>query len=604
MTDSSQSDPAQSIPSVKDSDEHQQGRTGPGASQVLKSPRWYDGITWSPEVLAAFVSLSSFSILIVILHHYDGVSATTWPFGALTLNSLVAVLATATRAALLALLSSALSQGKWLWYTGKDKKRRLRDIDVFDQASRGPLGSLGFLWNLRGIHLATFGAIMTILTLPFDIFSQQVLATKTRSVTVHPTSAAGLANIPRAELFTGDTESKVDAALMGPGLSMVSAWYAGLLAFNATEIRPTCPTGNCTWPIVSSLAVCGRCTNVTADVTYTQDYDTAKSMWRNYTLPDGMRLANHLNSDEDVSQMALLQASWANESYPNLKYPSLAQDPQNGYLMLAHFETISLTDPGYGDWTGNQSLATECALWFCVRAYNISMTNGQLTQRIVGEWSQVNPGAAREYTAPGNSTSAADGSDVMLRFTQPPAEFNVPEGTNFVVGGSVANVFSTLASRSFPMQVWGVNADHAKTNQSAALWNYIGRMDAYIGNFAAILTQTLRTSSPTSPFTDTYYLGTAWKDEVYVQVRWAWLAFPATMILGGCVVILATVWRTDRSVVGVWRSNSLALLLTQVSTRVQNAATGAMGVETEDLDLRVGDERVALAEVDGKWHFN
>ncbi|RAH49969.1 DUF3176 domain-containing protein [Aspergillus brunneoviolaceus CBS 621.78] len=125
MTESSQSDPAQSIPSAKDSDEHQQRRTGPGASQILKSPREYDGITRSPEVLAAFVSLSSFSISIVILHHYDGVSATAWPFGALTLNSLVAVLTTATCAAPLALLSSALSQGKWLWFTENNKRRRL-----------------------------------------------------------------------------------------------------------------------------------------------------------------------------------------------------------------------------------------------------------------------------------------------------------------------------------------------------------------------------------------------------------------------------------------------------------------------------------------------
>ncbi|KAJ5740281.1 hypothetical protein N7493_000153 [Penicillium malachiteum] len=594
-----------STPSAQVTDEQPRKEAKYAALEALKYPPWHHRIYWSAEVLASFLCLSSFSILIVILHHYDGISATAWPSGDLTLNGLVAVLATMTRAALSALISSTLSQGKWLWFAGEEdgqRKRRLRDIDVFDQASRGPLGSLMLLWHVHGIHLATFAAAMTVLTLPFDIFSQQVIAMKTRSVAVQPTSLllSGPANVPRAEVFTGSSESAVDSPLMGPGLSMVSAWYAGLLAFNATEVQPTCPTGNCTWPTVSSLAICGECTDVSSNVIYGLENDTKNSTWRNYALPDGTRLSNHESASSDES--TLLQASWANESYQGLRYQSLAQDPANGRLMLAHFEVISVTVVSLR----NESRATECALWFCVRAHNFSMTNGQLSQSTVGEWSHVDPRSSRDYAKlAADDEDNNDGSDnVMLNFSQPPAVFNVPAGTDFIVGANIAKTFATLASRSFPMQVYRYGTESTQTNQSAALWGYVGRMDSYIDNFAAILTQTLRTSSPTSPYTDTHYLGTTWRDEVYVHVRWPWLAFPVVMIVGGCVLTLATVWCTDRSAIGLWKSNAMVLLLTGVSDHIRDAAVGAMNAHGEFLDLRVGYEQVALSEVDGKWRLD
>lgn len=45
-------------------------------------------------------------------------------------------------------VGAAISQSKWLWYR-QSEPRRLQDLELFDQASRGPWGSLELLFRLR-----------------------------------------------------------------------------------------------------------------------------------------------------------------------------------------------------------------------------------------------------------------------------------------------------------------------------------------------------------------------------------------------------------------------------------------------------------------------
>ncbi|KAJ5218436.1 uncharacterized protein N7498_000535 [Penicillium cinerascens] len=70
------------------------------------------------------------------------------------------------------LTSSSISQHKWLWYSFKTP-RRIGDFDTIDQASRGAWGNACLPFNLKGLlHIAIFGAVLTILTLAFDVFTQ------------------------------------------------------------------------------------------------------------------------------------------------------------------------------------------------------------------------------------------------------------------------------------------------------------------------------------------------------------------------------------------------------------------------------------------------
>lgn len=552
-------------------------------------------LTWSIETVASFFALSSFSVLVVVLKHYDGISPTAWPIGVLTLNGLVAVLSTITRAALLALVSTSLSQGKWIQYA-KPRGRRLVEFDLYDQASRSVWGSLLYLCRTRGMHVATFGAVLTILTLAFNVFAQQVISFETSPALINVTTEKQLSTVPRAEVFTGSTEF-ADAQVINPGLPMEAAWYAGLFSFNATELQPTCPTGNCTWPVVSSLAVCGECADVSSDLSYSEDPTAMPFQEFNFSLPDGNQLVNRLVP----TTVYRLNASLVNTSYPGLHYKSIEQDRDNGYMMLAHFEVISQRDRANhaATWGLEETAAHECALWFCIQAYDVSLTNGNLNQMTINQWSHVDP---RSLTDDNSGGQTYFGSD-FFNFTMPPAEFNVPEGTNWAVGARTVHDVKRYIDSFFPM--WIMHLDgNGRTSMADAMWASTGRMDEYISDLARTMTQAVRIDSLTSPLGDVYYQGTARRDETLVRVRWAWLAFPAAMVVGSCLLLLVTVWRTERSTVGAWKASALALLFTRMGEGLQEAAKGGMSHETESLESKVGNERVRLSSLDGAWRLD
>lgn len=57
-----------------------------------------------------------------------------------------------------------ISQLKWLWFI---RKQKISGFQVFDDASRGPTGCLLLLGKLRGLHLVSLGAIVTIISTGF-----------------------------------------------------------------------------------------------------------------------------------------------------------------------------------------------------------------------------------------------------------------------------------------------------------------------------------------------------------------------------------------------------------------------------------------------------
>jgi hypothetical protein len=70
---------------------------------------------------------------------------------------------------------------KWLHFDSQP--RRLADLEVFDSASRGPFGSLMmFFHGSTRSTVAAAGALLTIVALAADPFSQQVVAVATRQV--------------------------------------------------------------------------------------------------------------------------------------------------------------------------------------------------------------------------------------------------------------------------------------------------------------------------------------------------------------------------------------------------------------------------------------
>ena len=97
---------------------------------------------WAGELLAILLSIIAFLTIIIMLHKYDNHPLPRLPHQ-VTLNFLVSTLATIIKSTLLLAVASALGQYKWLWISSR--QRRLQDLQVFDEASRGPLGATKLL---------------------------------------------------------------------------------------------------------------------------------------------------------------------------------------------------------------------------------------------------------------------------------------------------------------------------------------------------------------------------------------------------------------------------------------------------------------------------
>lgn len=105
----------------------------------------FDG--WWLEMICCLLSIACLAALIVFLGVYDNQPLPELPSG-ITVNTVVALLSTIARTAFTIPVAEGLSQCKWNWF--KQKPRPLRDLDLFDQASRGPWGSLSLLFRTKG----------------------------------------------------------------------------------------------------------------------------------------------------------------------------------------------------------------------------------------------------------------------------------------------------------------------------------------------------------------------------------------------------------------------------------------------------------------------
>lgn len=198
--------------------------------------------TWFWEIAALIFSAACLVAIGGILRAYQGHDVPHLYKG-LTLNTIISILATTSKSALLFAVSAAIGQLKWIWF--QKSPRNLYDIVVFDDASRGPLGEFILLGSLKIVlrSIAVVGATATILLLGLDPFIQQLLSYSTVPISIRSDSVC----VKRASTFNESL----------PGLDIVNRGiYSDTFDF---PLQPSCDTGNCTWPEYDSIAWCDVC---------------------------------------------------------------------------------------------------------------------------------------------------------------------------------------------------------------------------------------------------------------------------------------------------------------------------------------------------------
>ena len=191
-------------------------------------------------------------------------------------------------------------------------------------------------------------------------------------------------------------------------------------------------------------------------------------------------------------------------------------------------------------------LAWECVLSYCVNTYLASVTNGDIEQRVKKTWRN-------------NSASHSQGSDLI--YNPPQSMINLTaDASTFKVAGLAAKAMNEFMSTTFT----GSGRINRSSSSSAfssdvihALYNakdYSKRIE----NLATSMTNNIRqqNDSGSSPLEGVVYLS-----ETYVYVRWAWFAYPATVLALSLLYLLGTILESRNRDILIWKSSNLALLL-------------------------------------------
>lgn len=113
----------------------------------IKPEKFSNSGTWTFEIASLCIAVIAAAAIIGVLAAYDGRPLASWKFH-ITINAVIALLATVATATMAVVLSSGISQLKWIHF--KIRREPLSDMEVFDDASRGTWGALMMLFKLRG----------------------------------------------------------------------------------------------------------------------------------------------------------------------------------------------------------------------------------------------------------------------------------------------------------------------------------------------------------------------------------------------------------------------------------------------------------------------
>lgn len=100
--------------------------------------------------------------------------------------------------------------------------------------------------------------------------------------------------------------------------------------------------------------------------------------------------------------------------------------------------------------------------------------------------------------------------------------------------------------------------------------------------------------------------GTAWHNEVYVEVRWPWLAFLAAQVVMSIICLSLVIMETAKTDMDVVKSSTIAALFAmsaEEKTDLQRHLTKGEHMMSREDDRRLAPESIRgqLRKRHGKW---
>ena len=627
-------------------------------------------VSWLLEIFAVTISVGSLLAIVAILRHEDGRPFSAWSL-AVTLNTVIAALGTLGRTTLAFALSACVGQQKWNWL--RKRSDRLVAWERFDEASRGPWGATRlFIWlrarydisNLTSHislhfyrHWAALGALVIIGTVAFDPFLQAVLSTYGRLDIDHLTQ--DMAHVQQAlvvdagtlmvrnggPVMSVETSSgllqMVGSGFTQPDFGMISAIYNGF--YNNTSwyrdeqaVNNFCATGNCTWPLFTSAAVCSSCNDVSNKFVIRKGASDWNQDWANIPLP------SNLKSFVNYTAFTLPYANISNADAASYKDPrwkhregtdatlltaNTTIDPRQTMtsqdletLMMA-FTIIRVSEDwiqGKAGWNASQPVATECALYLCANVYEAESRSSKFRETLLHSWAMRDPFSYQADATLGtfNEGPAADAyvadhgpqlyddliprTDLRLVIpTNSPEDYAKVQPRIFNVSypfikSTTRFLLSFTAGREDVGQMAFPAWDGGMSPLIDAIWDSKNITETF-DHVARSLTNQMRNAAANAT-NIAQVIGTTQKWVTHVRVDWAYLIFPITTISLGVIYVLLTIIESTRLHIPVWKESALPSLLHGLDNETQSLLRDAQaqsdGTELGETTFRFGyDEK-------------
>ncbi|KAH6689082.1 hypothetical protein F5X68DRAFT_275074 [Plectosphaerella plurivora] len=221
------------------------------------------------EVLGLVLSAAAIVSICIVVGYFDEKPPPVWSTNiniptretqsvSLTINSLLAILATLGSTCAMIPVTKGLGQLKYVWFIQQDRK--LADLEMFDSASRGVLGSAQLVWKLRLKHLAVFGGLASLLVLAYGPFVQNLIFI---NIEYHPSNETSQIS------YVSEISHANASGILASG-APTRYMIASALSDDSDEwvVPPhNCPTGECDWEGYYTLAACTRCTDISDRLT-------------------------------------------------------------------------------------------------------------------------------------------------------------------------------------------------------------------------------------------------------------------------------------------------------------------------------------------------
>jgi Protein of unknown function (DUF3176) len=339
-----------------------------GAAKVGEARQLNVFKLWWTEIAALCVAICAFGGIFALIYTYrEPKPQPSWP-SQITLNTVISILSVILKTGIVVATAEALSQQKWVWFR---RERHLIDIPIFDQATRGPWGSLVLLlhpstWGFMSI----FGAVIMVLAVAIGPFAQRLLSVRNCMIPSQTTFAI----IPRQATYFDFGEYSFGGPYYDrPPFSMQSSIYAAIYAPQANTVPIICASGNCSFPEpYHTFAYCSRCKDVSNQLRHTagnNSYNTTTES--NYTLPSGTHVYSR---DTGFTSMYMRSAYQSG----NHTYEVVWGD----YKQLQNCTASQKSDPA-SSWQCQGYGATECSIKPCIRTYVAEVRDAKAEERLL-----------------------------------------------------------------------------------------------------------------------------------------------------------------------------------------------------------------------------